>query len=351
MSTNEPQNTDNPLDTIESSQAPISTALPEVEQTNETPVHQAAEQQTQLQDTALVEMLDELTSPDVPLPPGFEPIPKEKLMKAKKTRRLLIFVMVLLLLLLFGGIAFSLYYYISFLQPQANFVQDPLVIENDENVLEDRGETETIDMPDLAQMFARTPDEIVALLGDDYLITAYTEAQASSDTNANSDSDQADDTEHVIVQIVTISYSPEGMDSSMALRQNQKIYLSLGEDGTTLEVYFVSSMDILDFPLTNFANLVSSSDSFEQTLAWAGVTIVADTPYTAPTSEEFIEYVDASAQHKKIKKETTSWSGDLVSDTAPTSFEITYTFDYGASGVEDIPDRYPMQRVLYLKLS
>ena len=288
---------------------------------------------------------------EIALPPGFEPIPQEKLVKAKRTKRLLITMIILLLLILFGGIAGGLYYYINFGQPHATFVPEPIVIENDENVLEDGGTIATMEMPNLTQMFGRTADEVVALLGDDYTITAYSEVPASSGTAASSGSSEATDTAAVIREIVTISYSPETQDSSLALRQSQKIYLSLGEEGTTLEVYFVSSMDILDFPWTNFANLVATSDSFVQTLGWSGVSIVEDTPYTAPTPEEFTEYVDPSAQYKKIKKETTTWAGALISETAPTSFEITYTFDYGASGVEDIPERNPIARVLYLKLS
>jgi hypothetical protein len=73
--------------------------------------------------------------------------------------------------------------------------------------------------------------------------------------------------------------------------------------------------------------------------------------YIVPSQVDFTEYVDPDASVVKIRKETTSWSGTLVSEVAPTNFEITYTFDYGASGVEDKPGKHPTQRTLYIKLS
>jgi len=124
----------------------------------------------------------------------------------------------------------------------------------------------------------------------------------------------------------------------------------LGEQGTTIEVYFVSSMDMLAFPILSFADLVATNNYFIWALSQAGIVAQQQVPYKTPSREEFTEFVDKDANALKIQKETTTWTGSLASGAPPTSFEIRFTYDYGASGVEDSPDKHPLQRMVYLKL-
>lgn len=276
---------------------------------------------------------------------NFKPIPPGKIKKAKRTKRILITYIVLFLLVLCGGVVAGGYYYINFIQADRTPAQDPIAIVIEGNGLEDRGVTESIATPNLAQMFGLTPDEVLATLGSDYAITK-TDSDVTGQTGSG---DAGNDT--IALQVVTISYTPEGQGGTIGLQQNQKIYLSLGAQGTTIEVYFVSSMELLDFPISRFADLIASKDSFVQTLASAGATVSPELAYQAPTPQEFTEFVDKDANFKKIKKETATWKGALASAAPPTSFEITYTFDYGASGVEDLPDKHPLQRTVYIKLS
>ncbi|MCL2529154.1 MAG: hypothetical protein FWE41_02320 [Coriobacteriia bacterium] len=276
---------------------------------------------------------------------NFKPISKAKLKKARRTRRALITAIILLLIVLVGGTAAGVYYYLNFIQTEPVHTYDPGGIANEGDAFDDRGVVEAMEVPNLTQMFGRTADEVLTLLGADYSITKV-------DASVGGDPDDEDSqASSATKQIITISYTPQEQADVSSLRLTQKIYLSLGEQGTVIEVYFVSSMDLLDFPFTSFADLVATNESFVRVLTQAGVLIMPDITYTAPSSAEYTEFVDKDANFLKIKKETTTWAGSLVSEVAPKDFEITFTFDYGASGVEDSPDKLPLQRTVYLKLS
>jgi len=321
----------------------------------------------------------------IPVPRGFEPIPEEKLTEAKRTRHHLLVVIIILIVVLVGGLAAGTYYYFNYVQAGAQTTQDPTAIDQAGTVIDDRGVIATVEMPNLAQMFGQTPDQILAVLGSDYAITntdtnaidqtapdTTTDTTGTTDTSTTATTDENTATSNgtttdtttdttatgstaadsVATQVVTISYMPTTGDSTSMLRQTQKIYLTLNGSGVTIGVYFVSSMDILDFPSSTFADLVATNDSFVKSLTAAGVMVSPDTEYTVPSPEDFTVYVDPAAEAKKLRKETTTWKGNLVSDVAPTSFEITYTFDYGASGVDvSSGTTYPSQRMLYIQLS
>ena len=287
-------------------------------------------------------------------PAVFEPIPPEKLARAKRIKRMLIAVIVLLVLVLVGAAGTFVYFYLTFPEPVTTTIQDVSVIESDDDLYQDRGGTETTEMPNLVQMIGRTPEQVVAALGPEYVITksdVITEPETPEEAGAN-EGENAENAENapVVTQVVTISYTPEEQTSTVGAIQVQNIYLSLDENGIAVEVYFVSSMNLLDFPISSFADLVATPESFLDTLNLAGAFVAPEFHYTAPAKEEYTEYVDPDASVKRIRKESVTMKGALASAQPPTYFEITYTFDYGASGVEDTPSRQPAQRMLYIKL-
>ncbi len=316
--------------------------------TSETPASEAQGEELQ----AKADSIAEAVQSDEPLLPAhFEPIPEEKLVHAKRKRRTLIVVIVILIIVLLGAAAGSIYYYLNYGQNNAHIAQPSNVIEGDEAAVQDRGTTVTVEMPDLVQMFGKTPDEVVAILGPDYVITKTDIVTDAEGTESSGAEGEASEVSPVVANMVTISYTPQEQTSPVGATQVQNIYLGLDEGGKTVEVYFVSSMNLLDYPISSFADLVATRTSFVGSLASAGATVSTEVEYIAPTEEEYTEYVDPEASVKKIKKETVTMKGTLVSEQAPTKFEITYTYDYGASGVEATPDRQPSQRMLYIKLS
>ncbi|MDR1358825.1 MAG: hypothetical protein LBJ48_05685 [Coriobacteriales bacterium] len=299
------------------------------------------------------------------LPPHFTPIPEEKLARAKRIKRILIVIIVLLLAILLGTAGTALYYYVTYAQVEGSITQPDGVI-GPEDDIQDRGTMETIAMPRLTQMFGKTPEAVLTLLGPGYSITktdtvseegtSASEPSAPEDTPADSPADSTeepatDETGSAIAQVVTISYTSAEQASPVGATQVQNIYLSLDEAGQTVEVYFTSSMNLLDFPISSFADLVATKNSFVATLSSVGATVASDVAYPTLTKEEYTTYVDPEASNKKIRKETREWSGALVAEQPPTNFEISYTYDYGASGAEDTPDRQPSQRMLHIKLS
>jgi hypothetical protein len=289
-----------------------------------------------------------------PLPPHLQPIPEEKLARARRGRRILITALILLVLVLLGTVAAGAYFYLTLERPSASINVPAASIAIDDRV-DDRGTGATIEMPNLRQMFGQTPEEVAARLGPEYVITNTDVSAASGSTSGDAATDTSGtDTDatqaNATAAVVTISYTPTEQQGTVGTAQVQNIYLSLDQTGVTREVYLVSSMNLLDYPISSFAQLVASRSSFVATLASAGIAVSSDLPYTAPSAEDYTEYVDAEASVKKVRKETASMSGSLTSDQPPTSFEVTYTYDYGASGVEATPDRQPSQRMIYLNL-
>jgi hypothetical protein len=317
-------------------------------------------------DEASLEPTTEQTDANEPaLPAHFTPIPEEKLARAKRIKRVLIVIIVLLLVILLGTAGTALYYYVNIAQVTGTVTQ-PTIVLTDEDEIQDRGTTQTIAMPQLTQMFGKTPESVVAQLGSGYTITktdtvadtdtSTSETDNPADTPAENPTDEpadaaTDETASAIAQVVTISYASPDQASQVGATQVQNIYLSLDESGVTVELYFTSSMNLLDFPISSFADLVATRNSFVATLNSAGATVAPELAYPTLTEEEYTTYVDPEASIRKIRKETREWSGALVSQQPPTSFEISYTYDYGASGVENTPDRQPSQRMLHIKLS
>lgn len=288
------------------------------------------------------------------IPPHFEPIPQDKLKRAKRTRRILVAIIVLLILVLLSAVAGAVYYYLNYTEPPPPVESTPAEIEATDTV-QDRGTTETIAMPNLLAMFGKTPEEVVATLGSNYTITKTegSSGDTSSDDPEAAEGEEGEESTDTsgIVAMSTISYTPDEDSGATGAKHVQNIYLSLNAQGMTVEVYFVSSMSLLDYPTTRFEDLVMTKDSFVDTLSNAGVAVAADAAYTPPTSEDYNEYVDADGDASMIKKQSATFKGAVASEQAPTKFEITYTYEYGATGVEDTPDKQPSQRMLYIKLS
>ena len=277
-----------------------------------------------------------------PVPAHYQHISPAKLKRAKRTKRILVTIIVLLILLLAAAVVGVGYYYLEYGQvPEHHIETETVQITHDDQV-NDRGTAETKEMPNLVAMFGRTPEEIVSTLGADYAITKTDTIESEGATEGAAP---------VLKQMVTIGYTPREESTSVGAARVQNIYLTLNEEGKTEELYFVSSMSILDFPISSFADLVGTKTSFVNTLASAGATVASNVAYTVPDVKEYTEYVDKEESILKIKKESVLFTGTLVSEQAPTLFEITYTYDYGASGVVENPDRQPLQRMLYIKLS
>jgi hypothetical protein len=270
------------------------------------------------------------------LPPHFEPIPPEKLDRAKRTKRILIAIIIILLcsLLVMAGIAG--YVYLVQQQNIQAVEKTALMMEtNAERRVQDKGTAQEKEMPNLAQMFGITTDVVMAQLGSEYALVK-TEAVEEADLP------QAK-------QLSTVTYAPTEK-GTVGTVQVQNIYLSLDDSGAIVGVYFVGSLDTLGYQMSSFAELTNNRLTLDKVLSSAGLAAAADFAYTAPTIEQYTQYVDPLATTKKVKKETAIFNGILRSETAPTSFSLTFTYDYGASGVADTPDKKPSQRMVYLRL-
>jgi hypothetical protein len=131
----------------------------------------------------------------------------------------------------------------------------------------------------------------------------------------------------------------------------ESLYLSLNADGKVIEVYYVASLDLLGYDDSDFATLVAKADSVTDVLRKAGVTPSPDWHFEAPQPEKYTQYVDPEAAEKKVKKLTaTFYAATDSTDALPQNWNLTFTYDYGASGAVLAADLEPTQRMLYLKL-
>ncbi|MDR3136509.1 MAG: hypothetical protein LBU07_03720 [Coriobacteriales bacterium] len=282
------------------------------------------------------------------VPNRFADIPPEKLRRSKRVKRILIAIIIVLILALLAIAALAAYVFIT-QQQSINTIQLQDILTDNQNAsdrLQDTGTTEEKPMPPLAPMFGTTTDEVLSQLGSDYRLVKTEEI--------------ADEELPQARQLATLTYVQD-TKSSVGNVQAQSIYLSLNEVGEVIEVYFVSSLDLLGYPMSSFANLISNKTVVDQLLQSAGVAASADFQFIAPEHDQYTKYVDPLASNKRLTEESAKFSGLLAAkdtdataeetaESAPTQFVLTLTYDYGAAGVADTPDRHPTQRMVYLRL-
>ena len=104
----------------------------------------------------------------------FKPISPEKLRRARRTKRILIGVIVVLLLALLSMAALAAYVYVNQLQNSPKPIEQDDLLANDVGdgkPLQDTGTAQEKPMPALAQLFGKTPNQALTLLGTGYSLT------------------------------------------------------------------------------------------------------------------------------------------------------------------------------------
>ncbi|MDR3307319.1 MAG: hypothetical protein LBS58_00245 [Coriobacteriales bacterium] len=265
-----------------------------------------------------------------------------RMAKARRTGAILI-VVILLLVAALAGLGYLAYTFLFEPAPSSPAVVVPAPdIENppvDDNKAPEVAPPVTASIPGLAALFGLSIEEVQAYLGPDFQLVK-TEVVAEEE---NKD----------IKQLATLSYSPRASSSSSSsaasdLLPVENIYASLNEQGDVIGIYYVCSMDLLGYPASSFETLVASQGTLDAILRAAGVT-PANFNYRAPSSDQYLQYVDPAASPLKVKKESYTFEGASTATGAPTAWKLTLTYDYGA-GVDEVAGRQPLERMLYLDL-
>ena len=294
-----------------------------------------------VEDTAITQDADgQAPSPKAQVSAQLKPIPKERIKRARRTKVMLIFLIIVLLAAL-GGLVYLGYTLLQTSQEHHTTVTvtpDTVIDSNLEDTSQSNANAiKTTTIPDLSGLFGLSVAESQEFLGSDYVLIKTDDA--SEDDNPD------------IKQMVVFSYQPRGsVGSSSALAAAPSIYLSLNAQGEVIEVYFISSLEVLGYPSATFVSFVSTQDMLYNALRAAGVTPSSDYVYNAPTPSEFTVYVNATTDVKKIRKEEVLFTGSTTNQNAPKIWQFKLIYDYGASGITQGSDIKPNQRTISILL-
>jgi hypothetical protein len=276
-------------------------------------------------------------------PAGFEPIGSKRIKKAKRTKAILIVTIVILVIAL-GGLAFLGYTFFQegsttsqgTLKPPPDLSVDTIVDQNAPGEIK----VEITTVPGLASLFGLTVEEVKAKLGSGFQLV-------------KTDS-LSDPTNDKIRQLATFSYVPTVAGSTTETVPNsslpsENLYLSLDEGGKVIDVYYTCDMRLLGYPEKSFIDLLTTGEVVTGALAAAGVEPMGF-EFVTPYEDETISYDNVNSVNRKVVKQTTIFSGRTSTETVPTAWTLTVTYDYG-SGVAETSDYHQATRTISLRLA
>jgi hypothetical protein len=266
----------------------------------------------------------------------------EQLKRSKRTRIILICVIVVLIAAL-GGLG-----YLGFTVFQEGAGGGGSVIKPlppiDEEVKDpdapDEMHIQETSIPNLVSLFGLTIDEVGSKLGGDFQLKSTAPVDDPSNTH--------------IKQLATFSYNVTVVGGNPAahpssLLPSQSVYVSLDEDGRVIDIYYTCDMRLLGYPDGSFGDLLANDSVVSGSLAAAGIT-PRDFVYAAPNPEECITYDNANSANRKVVKQSQIFSGRNQSDSIPTAWTLTVTYDFG-SGVASVDEYREATRIISLKLA
>jgi hypothetical protein len=324
--------------------------------------------------------LDFDLEPGSPAEPAPEPtaaaapstITPERIAKAKRIKWTLI-ILIILLVAAIGALAY-LGYELLFDTPAATTTVTAPTNNISTSDLDDSRvpgpvKPATTSIPEMRTLFGLTIPEAQAKLGPDFQLTKT----ETVDDPANA----------AIKQLATLSYEPQMDDmgqqpavvedshgSPGAANKTETIYASLDAEGKILEIYYLCALDLLGYPNSSFAQLTATEETVLGALQAAGITPI-DFVYTAPQPQDYTVYSeadaaptaneaaadesepatpDATAQERRVAKESFTFSGASDAIVAPKSWILTLTYDYSAS-YNALGEGQAVTRTLSLKLA
>jgi hypothetical protein len=267
---------------------------------------------------------------------------KDQLKKSKRAKIVLILVIVVLVLAL-GALGYLGYkIFTDNMQqpstPAANTPSDFTTAVDDSSV---PGviEITTTNIPNLAQLFGLSVDEVTAILGTQFQLKSSTPLTDPLDANVS--------------QLATFVYTPEVTGEAAASTNitlpTETIYASLNAEGKVISIYYVCDLKLLGYPQEPFTSLLADEDIIIESLTAAGVS-PRDFVFEVP-SESSIIYDNAQSANPKIVKQTQIYSGRTTSEANPTAWTLTITYDYGISGVTSTDEFRKATSTVNLKLA
>jgi hypothetical protein len=274
---------------------------------------------------------------------GDVPIAPARIKKAKRTGIILVIVIVLLFAALAALVYLAYTIYRDGTAPN-NVALRPVPTITEVEVTDPDAPSEVkveeTSVPDLVSLFGLTVEEVRARLGTSFKLAK---------TDAVTDESNPD-----VRQLATFSYIPSVTAGSSPAATNaplpsESIYASLNEEGKVIDVYYVCDMQLLGYPERSFDELLADSGVVAGSLASAGVQ-PRDFSYAPPDPSESIVYDNPNSANRKVVKQSQIFSGRTTSETVPTVWTLTVTYDFG-SGVDSTDLFREASRTINLKLA
>jgi hypothetical protein len=268
---------------------------------------------------------------------------RDNLARSKRTGALLVIVILLLVAALGGLVYFGYTIFTESTTGETGGIKPGTTIAPEE--AEDPGapgeiKIEETSIPNLTGLFGLTIEEVRTRLGDSFQLIKTDSA--------------TEETNPAIAQLATFSYAPSvsgaeaGTNSNVSL-PTESIYASLDASGKVIDIYYVCDMRLLGYPEKSFDELLAGSETVMGILSAAGVQ-PRDYSYAPPNLEESVVYDNPNSQNRKVVKQTQIFSGRTSSDTLPTVWTLTVTYDFG-TGVTSTEDFRQATRMINLKLA
>ncbi|MDR1013912.1 MAG: hypothetical protein LBL86_02905 [Coriobacteriales bacterium] len=274
---------------------------------------------------------------------GDVPIAPARLKRAKRTGIVLVIVIVLLFAALaaLAYLAYTIYrdgtaLNSTVLRPVPTITE----VEVTDPDAPSEVKVEETSIPDLVSLFGLTVEKAKARLG-----TSFKLARTDAAT---------DESNPAVRQLATFSYTPSVTGGSSSTATNvplpsESIYASLDEEGRVIDIYYVCDMQLLGYPERSFDELLADSGVVTGSLASAGVQ-PRDFSYVPPDPVESIVYDNPNSANRKVVKQSQIFSGRTTSETVPTVWTLTVTYDFG-SGVSSADQFREAGRTIHLKLA
>lgn len=267
----------------------------------------------------------------------------ERLKRSRRTRIILILVIVVLVAAL-GGLAYLGFTVFqegadgdgSGIKPVTDILDTPI---KDQDAPDEMHIQET-SIPNLVSLFGMTVDEVSVRLGNEFQLKSTAPVTDASNQN--------------IKQLATFSYNVTvtggNSDAHLsALLPSQSIYVSLDESGKVIDIYYTCDMRLLGYPEGSFGDLLANDSVVSGSLTAAGIT-PRDFVYAAPNPDDCITYDNVNSANRKVVKQSQIFSGRNLSESIPTAWTLTVSYDFG-SGVASINEYREATRIISLKLA
>ena len=211
---------------------------------------------------------------------------------------------------------------------------------------------EKIALPRLTGFFGLTTEQVLASLGNGWQISKVSEAGPAAEGQPAP----------AVRSVVTITFKPQvtsinggsGSEDEIAravedLLPVANVYLSLDAEMKVIEISMVTDLDLLEYPQSDFSNLLADDRIITNVLATTGID-ARDFYFQSPDYDSTITYDNPYLETRKIIRQSVIYSGRTNNEGLPVAWTITVTYDF-IPPVASALEIGRAHRVLHISLS